>query len=468
VNGAQAGVVTSPGTLRSTSGPLRIGGNSVWGEWFAGQLDDLRFYNRALTAGEIATDMATPVGGTPPPDTTPPSVAITSPAGGTFVGGTVAIAAGATDNSGTVASVQFLVDGVALGGPDTAAPFTAAWTTGASGDGPRVLTATATDAAGNQATSAPVTVTVDATPPSVSIGSPAGGTVSGTIAVSGTASDASGIAGVQFRVDGANIGAADTTAPYSLSWTTSSVPNGTHVLTAVATDLAGNQATSAGVTLTVNNAWTVPAGLVAAYTFAEGAGATTADVSGNGNTGTLAGGAGWSTAGRFGTAIAFDGLNDLVSVADAASLDLTSGMTIEAWVNPAALSGWRTVALKSVPGGLTYALYAHDNAPRPAGTVNTGGIDVAAAGTSALALNTWTHLAVTFGGGTLRIYVNGIQVGSRAVSGTLLTSAGALTIGGNTVWPEWFAGLVDEVRVYNRALTPAEIQAGMSQTLGGG
>ena len=45
--------------------------------------------------------------------------------------------------------------------------------------------------------------------------------------------------------------------------------------------------------------------------------------------------------------------------------------------------------------------------------------------------------------------------------------ADALTIGGNAVWSEWFAGLVDEVRIYNRALTQGEIQAGMSQTLGG-
>ena len=75
---------------------------------------------------------------------------------------------------------------------------------------------------------------------------------------------------------------------------------------------------------------------------------------------------------------------------------------------------------------------------------------------------------MTFGGGTLRIYVNGVQVGSQPVTGTIRTSADALTIGGNTVWAEWFAGLIDEVRVYNRALTQAEIQAGMTQTLGGG
>ena len=253
-----------------------------------------------------------------------------------------------------------------------------------------------------------------------------------------------------------------------MSWTTSSVANGAHVLTAVATDTAGNQTTSAGVTVTVSNTWTAPSGLVAAYTFAEGTGTTTADASGNSNAGTLAGGTAWSAAGRFGKALSFDGVNDLVSVPDAASLDLTTGMTIEAWVNPSALSGWRTVALKAIPAGLAYALYAHDGAPRPAGTVNTGGADQSAIGTAALPLNTWTHLAVTFGAGTLRLYVNGVQVGTQVVSGSLVTSANPLTIGGNGVWSEWFAGLIDEVRIYNRALTQAEIQAGMTQTLGGG
>ena len=240
-----------------------------------------------------------------------------------------------------------------VGGPDTSAPFSAAWASGGSSNGAHVLTARATDAAGNQATSAPVSVTVDNAPPSVSISSPSGGTVSGTIALSGNASDSSGIASVQFRVGGVAIGAADTTAPYGVSWTTSSVANGSHVLTAVATDLAGNQTTSAGVTVTVSNGWAAPSGLVAAYTFAEGSGGTTADVSGNGNTGTLD----WRhRPGRrpAGSArpLSFDGVNDLVSIADAPSLDLTSGMTIEAWVNPTALSGWRTVAMKEMPGGL--------------------------------------------------------------------------------------------------------------------
>ena len=97
--------------------------------------------------------------------------------------------------------------------------------------------------------------TPDATPPSVSLTSPSGGAaVAGTVAVAASASDDVGVAGVRFELDGAALGAEDTTAPYSVSWSTTAAANGSHVLTAVARDAAGHVATSAGVTVTVSNA----------------------------------------------------------------------------------------------------------------------------------------------------------------------------------------------------------------------
>jgi hypothetical protein len=137
-------------------------------------------------------------------------------------------------------------------------------------------------------------------------------------------------------------------------------------------------------------------------------------------------------------------------------------MTLEAWVNPSSdMWGWRTVLLKETSNGLAYALYANDNAPNPAVTVNTGGRDQSAAGSSRLPRNAWTHLAATYNGSTLQLFVNGVLADSRALSGALLTSDGPLRIGGNGVWGEYFEGLIDDVRVYNRALTAAEIQADM-------
>jgi hypothetical protein len=88
----------------------------------------------------------------------------------------------------------------------------------------------------------------------VSITSPSNGdTVSGTTTVTATASDNVGVVGVQFKLDGANLGAEVTTAPYSISWDTTTASNGSHTLTAVARDAAGNTAASAGVTVTVSN-----------------------------------------------------------------------------------------------------------------------------------------------------------------------------------------------------------------------
>ena len=94
----------------------------------------------------------------------------------------------------------------------------------------------------------------DTTPPAVSISAPANGaTVAGLVAVRASASDNRGVAGVQFRLDGASLGAEDTSAPYEIAWNTAAVPNGSHTLSAVARDAAGNTASAAPVTVTVAN-----------------------------------------------------------------------------------------------------------------------------------------------------------------------------------------------------------------------
>src|SRR6185295_4626702 len=89
-----------------------------------------------------------------------------------------------------------------------------------------------------------------------------------------------------------------------------------------------------------------PSGLVAAYAFDEGSGSTVSDASGNGNTGTISG-ATWSSAGKYGSALSFNGSSGRVTIPNASSLQLSSGMTLEAWVNPAAVSStWRDVIEK--------------------------------------------------------------------------------------------------------------------------
>ncbi len=365
VDGRQAAQLTVPGPIETSDGALRIGGNSVWREWFAGVIDDVRIYNRPLTATDIQTDMTLAIG---IGDRTAPVVRVSAPVGGSRVSGEVGLVA--------------------------------------------------------------------------------------------EASDAGGVAGVQFLVDGAPVGAEDVQAPFDARWATAAVLDGSHVVQARARDRAGNEALSAPVTVTVSNV-VASAGLVAAYGFDEGAGSVASDASGRGNDG-LVQGPQWVSAGRHGGALSFDGDGDWVSVPDAASLDLTSGMTLEAWVRPSALDTvWRTVLFKERVGNLSYGLYANRDTGVPDAQVFVGNAREADAA-GGLRIGEWAHLAATFDGSLLRLYVDGRQAAQLTVPGPIETSDGALRIGGNSVWREWFAGVIDDVRIYNRPLTATDIQTDMT------
>jgi hypothetical protein len=142
------------------------------------------------------------------------------------------------------------------------------------------------------------------------------------------------------------------------------------------------------------------------------------------------------------------------------------------------MAGWETVVMKergaAGTGLLSYALYAHDGAPepgafagpagylRPAPAASTADQSVRQASHTPLALNTWTHIATTYDGANMRIYVNGVLVATRAQAGNLAVGNQALRIGGNNVSGEFFKGLIDEVRIYNRALSAAEITVDMT------
>src|SRR5215467_11358936 len=182
-------------------------------------------------------------------------------------------------------------------------------------------------------------------------------------------------------------------------------------------------------------------GLVAAYGFDEGSGATVTDASGNGNNGTISN-ATWVTSGKYRGALQFNGSNALVTVPDKASLHLSAAMTLEAWVNPSVVDArWRDVVYKGNDNFYLEATSSNGSVP-DAGTIAGGGY-ADAFGTAALPVNTWSFLAETYDGSALRLYVNGTQVASTAHTGAIATSTNPLQIGGDSIYGQFFTGLID-------------------------
>ena len=187
-------------------------------------------------------------------DQAAPTVAILAPAAGALLSGTVTLQASADDNVAVV-GVQFQLDGLDFQSELTAPPYELAWDTLGTRPGSHTLTALARDAAGHVTTSAPVALTVaDQIAPSIVLTSPAdGATVSGVVNVVAEASDDVGIVGVQFKLNGANLGTEVTSAPFSFAWDTVPVAEGSYTLSALARDADGNLTAAAPVTVNVTN-----------------------------------------------------------------------------------------------------------------------------------------------------------------------------------------------------------------------
>lgn len=189
-------------------------------------------------------------------DVSAPIVSLTAPASGSTLSGTTTVSATATDNVGVV-GVKFSFDGTQIGVEDTTSPYSVSWNTTIVANGTHTLTADARDAVGNitPSTSILVSVSNDTTPPTVSLTAPTNNSsVTGNVTLSATAIDNFGVAGVQFKVDGVNVGAEDTASPYSVIWNSAGAANGSHTITAVARDTSSLTTTSSLVTVTATNA----------------------------------------------------------------------------------------------------------------------------------------------------------------------------------------------------------------------
>src|SRR5262245_4562374 len=398
-------------------------------------------------------------------DTTGPAAAITSPTNNQAVNTSPITVAGTASDAGLgnsgISSVT--VNGTAASGGTATGSGTASWSQALTlSPGSNTITVVAKDNSPAQnATTVQITVVYDSTAPTVAITSPTTAptftATTSPLTLGGTASDTIGVT----QVTWSNSQGGSGTASGTTSWSASGIAlqSGTNVLTVTARDGAGNTA-SATVTVT----YTPPSGLVAAYAFDEGAGTTSADVSGNGFTATLVSSPSW-VAGQFGSALSFNGTSSY------AATGLTTNLpnwTVSGWVySPAG----PTSAGYGAPIHREANYQINWNHANPA-FQGAAGVRVSgawyAASFGALAANTWYNLAATYDGETLKAYTNGVLVTSNTTpSGPADADANALTIGRHAAASEFFQGSVDNVRIYNRALSLTEIQSDMNTPVGG-
>ena len=194
------------------------------------------------------------------------------------------------------------------------------------------------------------------------------------------------------------------------------------------------------------------------FSFEERLGSKAYDLSGNNNNGTIYG-AGW-TYGKIGSGLSFDGVDDYVNVPNSPSLNsfsLTSGMSIEVWVFPYPKSTSQNIvgktssfSLSITPSGSFFFIIHDGSSWRPY------------IYSSVVGFNKWAHVvAVVQTDGTYMLYVNGSRSGGTSTT-TNINNSGYpvyLAIGGLGLGLAYFQGIIDEVRIYNRALSEKEIKS---------
>jgi len=369
-------------------------------------------------------------------------------------GSSVTNSIAATLGSGSAQSVSFSASGLPSGATasfssascsPTCSTVLSVSTTGATTTGNFPVTVTAVGGGVTRTTAFNLSVTGASTVATPTI-TPSGGSF--TTSVSVTIQTATSGASIYYTTDGSSPTQSSTLYTGAITLTSSAVVKAK----AFMSGYTASAEASASFTKQVVGA----SDLVGYWKFDEGTGTTVSDSSGNGNTGTLTNGPLW-TAGRIGNALYFDGINDSITIPDSNSLDLSGSFTFSAWVNPVStFTDFRSILVKNYKYFLyaSGAGYCGDGSP-------LGGFSEVTNQTvcqpSPLPANAWTYLALSYNGSTLTLYRDGIPVATSNATGALSATTGTLQIGASQ-FGEYFQGLIDEVRIYKRALTDTEIQ----------
>ncbi|MDG5997819.1 MAG: hypothetical protein E3K33_12885 [Candidatus Brocadia sp.] len=389
-------------------------------------------------------------------DTTPPNCSVIINGGNTYTDSTTAtLALSATDNTGITGYYLSTSSSV----PSASAP---GWTTVASstsysanvpytlssGDGSKTVYVWYKDATGNVSATASDSITLDTTNPAVTITSPTSNSTytitGGTVSLGGSASDSrSGVNSVTWSNNRGGSGTASGTTSWSISGITLS--NGDNIITITARDRANNTNSD---TITVSIPQTTM-DATALYNFNEESGTIATDSSGNGNNGTIYG-ASWTT-GRSGDGLSFDGANDYVNLGDPLSLQPNT-VSVSVWFKTTDSNG---IILRKRPYG--YGLEVRSSGRISFWIYNSAATLFRAISPIAYNDNAWHHAVGVYDGSRVRLYIDSVQVAS-ASAGTICYTAGGIAIGRDGNFNgSYFSGLVDELGIYNRALSSQEI-----------
>ena len=191
-----------------------------------------------------------------------------------------------------------------------------------------------------------------------------------------------------------------------------------------------------------------------------GSGTTWTDLSGNGNTGTLVNGVGYSASN--GGALSFDGSNDYVDCGDREIFKIPSQLTLEAFFNISTYVNWSGIIGKSNSGKGVYMMHLSASAPRirfSYNSVSPWTVNIVD-GNYALTTNQWLHSVIVYDGSNVNFYINGSLDKTQNIGSiTFDTGAGySVTLGQDPPGSnEFFNGRISNAKIYNRALSAAEI-----------